>query len=124
MVRPRDGDLSAHDRVEVLIDVDRDFTTFYRLAIDDRGWTNDRCWDDASWDPQWFVAVSRESGGWTAEAAIPLTALVGHPPTPGNYWSVGIQRVAPKAGFQSWTTPAALSIFPDGFGYLLFQERP
>jgi hypothetical protein len=120
MTRPRDGDLSAHDRVELLIDVDRDFTTYYRLTIDDRGWTNDRCWDDASWDPQWFVAVTHESGGWTAEAAIPLTALIGHPPTPGNYWSVGIQRVAPKAGFQSWTTPASLAVFPDGFGYLLF----
>ena len=119
--RPRDADLSAHDRIEVLIDVDRDFTTYYRLAIDDRGWTNDSCWGDSTWDPNWFVAVKREQGVWTVEAAIPLAELVGRPPPPGSTWAVGIQRVAPGVGFQSWTTPAAISVLPDGFGYLVFR---
>jgi photosystem II stability/assembly factor-like uncharacterized protein/tetratricopeptide (TPR) repeat protein len=120
-VRVRDADLSAHDRIEILIDVDRDYTTYYRLAIDHRGWTNDSCWGDSTWDPKWFVAAKQGDGVWTAEAAIPLAELTGRPPQPRDTWAIGIQRVVPGTGFQSWTTPAAISVLPDGFGYLVFQ---
>jgi hypothetical protein len=119
--RPRDADLGAHDRIEVLLDIDRDFTTYYRLAMDHRGWTSDSCWGDSTWDPKWFVAARRGPGAWTVEAAIPLKELVDRPPPPGGTWAIGIQRVAPGVGFQSWTTPAAVSVLPDGFGYLVFQ---
>jgi hypothetical protein len=119
--RPRDADLSAHDRVEVFLDIDRDYCTYYRLAVDHRGWTSDSCWGDTTWNPEWFVAVRREKGQWTAEAAIPLAELVGRPPQPHDVWGVGVQRVAPGVGFQSWTTPAAVTVLPDGFGYLMFQ---
>ena len=120
--RPRDGDLSAHDRVEFLLDIDRDFATYYQLAVDRRGWTIDRCWEDRTWDPQWFVATRREQGRWTVEAAIPLKELTGKPPRPGDVWALGVQRVVPGVGFQSWTTPAAAATaLPDGFGYLVFE---
>ena len=39
--RPRDADLSRQDRVELYIDVDRDFVSYYRLAVDHRGWTGE-----------------------------------------------------------------------------------
>ncbi|MEN6449342.1 MAG: YCF48-related protein, partial [Thermoguttaceae bacterium] len=55
-LRPRDADLAAQDRVEMFLDIDRDYATYYYLAVDHRGWTFDRCWDDATWDPAWFVA--------------------------------------------------------------------
>jgi photosystem II stability/assembly factor-like uncharacterized protein len=119
--RPRDGDLTTHDRVEVLLDIDRDYCTYYRLAVDRRGWTNDSCWGDTTWDPRWFVATRREKGQWTAEAAIPMAELTGRPPQPRDIWAVGVQRVAPDVGFQSWTTPAAVTVLPDGFGHLVFQ---
>jgi photosystem II stability/assembly factor-like uncharacterized protein/tetratricopeptide (TPR) repeat protein len=120
-VRPRDGDLSGHDRVEIFLDIDRDYCTYYRLAVDDRGWTNDSCWGDATWNPKWFVASRREKDRWTIEAAIPLAELSGRPPQPHDIWAVGIQRTVPGVGFQSWTTPAAISVLPDGFGHLVFQ---
>ena len=119
--RRRDADLSAHDRVEVFLDIDRDFATYYRLAIDDCGWTNDSCWDDTTWDPEWFVAAGRDGGEWTAEAAIPWKELTGRPPQPRDTWAIGVQRVVPGVGFQSWSTPAAISVLPDGFGYLVFE---
>ncbi len=119
--RPRDADLSAHDRIELLVDVDRDFIVHYRLAIDRRGWTNDRCWGDGTWDPKWFVAAGRDEGVWTVEAAIPLAELAARPPQPRDIWAIGAQRVVPGIGFQSWTTPAAIAVLPDGFGYLVFQ---
>jgi hypothetical protein len=119
--RPRDGDLSAYDRVEFLLDIDRDFATYYHLAVDRRGWTNDRCWEDRTWDPQWFVATRREAGSWTVEAAVPLKELTGTPPRLHDVWALGVQRVVPGVGFQSWTTPAAGAALPAGFGYLVFE---
>lgn len=119
--RPRDADLADQDRVELLIDVDRDFATYYQLAIDCRGWTAERCWQDSSWNPNWFVAAGQTDTTWTAEAAIPLSEL-GDSRTAGKRaWALGIQRIVPGVGFQSWTVPASPSYTPEGFGYLLFE---
>ena len=63
----------------------------------------------------------QEDKGWTAEAAIPLDQLTGRFPTSRAVWAVGIQRIVPGAGFQSWTTPAAIAAIPEGFGYLVFD---
>ncbi len=119
--RPRDPDLSAQDRVELLLDLDRDWSTYYRLAIDQRGWATDDCWGDKSWNPQWFVAVDRDEESWTAEAAIPLDELTSEPPKSRHAWAIGIQRINPGVGFQSWTQPASTTGAPEGFGYLIFD---
>jgi hypothetical protein len=119
--RPRDPDLSKQDRIELLIDTDRDFVTYYRLAIDHRGWTGESCWGDASWNPTWFVAHGETADDWTFEAAIPWTDLTGDVPSMGKSWAVGIQRVVPGVGFQSWTAPAGVEPIGHGFGYLLFR---
>jgi photosystem II stability/assembly factor-like uncharacterized protein len=119
--RPRDPDLTTHDRVEFYLDLDRDWATWYRLTIDHRGWTGESCWSDDTWNPQWFVAAHTEDGVWRAEAAIALAELTGEPPRPHEVWAVGIQRVVPGVGFQSWTAPASTAVAPEGFGYLLFE---
>ena len=120
-VRPRDADLAAEDRVDLLLDIDRDFATYYHLAVDHRGWTCDDCWGDRTWDPTWFVASRREGGQWIAEIAIPLDQLAVHRPAAGDTWALGLQRIVPGVGFQSWNTPAATTIIPEGFGYLIFD---
>ena len=119
--RQRDADLRRHDRVDLLLDIDRDYATYYHLTIDHRGWTADSCWGDATWNPAWFVAVHSQDGAWTAEAAIPWQELTRTPPTPKQVWAVGLQRTVPGAGFQSWTSPASTEIRPEGFGYLIFE---
>lgn len=131
--RPRDPDLSARDRVDVLLDLDRDFATYYRLSIDHRGWPAEGCWGDRSWDPTWFIAArpvggavscpsdGNAEGTWTAEAAVPLDQLTGRYPQPRDAWALGIQRTVPGVGFQSWSSPAAAEVMPEGFGYLIFD---
>jgi len=119
--RPRDPDLTGHDRVDVFLDLDRDFATYYRLSIDHRGWVAEGCWGDATWDPTWFVAAAADHGEWTAEAAIPLDQLTGRLPRSRSVWAVGIQRTVPGVGFQSWTQPAGTEVVPEGFGYLVFD---
>ena len=119
--RPHDSDLSKHDRVDLFIDLDRDYTTYYRLSVDHRGWTGEDCWGDSSWNPNWFVAAATDDNNWSAEAAIPLDQLTGRFPTSQAVWAVGIQRTVPGVGFQSWSTPASTSAQPEGFGYLAFE---
>ncbi len=121
LARPRDSDLSGQDRVEIVLDVDRDFATYYRLTVDHRGWTGESCWQDASWNPEWFVASGSGEGVWTTEVAIPLAELTGDKPSAKRVWAAGVQRVVPGVGFQSWTTPAASEIMPEGLGILVFQ---
>jgi hypothetical protein len=118
--RTRDADLSAGDRIELLLDVDRDRATYYRLAVDHRGWTSESCFGNSSWNPSWYVAAHADEGTWTAEAALPLAELVAEPPRSGEAWCIGVQRVAPGVGFQSCSRPASTAIEPAGFGLLVF----
>jgi len=119
--RPRDPDLSDQDRVDLYLDLDRDFATYYRLSIDHRGWPGEACWGDSTWDPTWFVAAGGEEDTWTAEAAVPLDQLTGQYLAARTVWAIGVQRVVPGVGLQSWTTPAAVDVRPEGFGYLILE---
>ncbi|MEM8944253.1 MAG: hypothetical protein AAGD11_03645 [Planctomycetota bacterium] len=96
-VRSYDADLSAHDHIEIHLDVDRDYATWYELAIDHRGWTSDRCWLNPGWNPKWFVAADADESHWTAEAAIPLTAIVHSAPSSGAAWAIATRRILPSA---------------------------
>lgn len=119
--RLRDSELARRDRVDLYLDLNRDYATYYHLAIDSRGWTADDCWSDPTWNPKWFVAASTADGVWTAEAAIPLNELTNTMPHSGAAWAIGLQRTVGGVGFQSWNTPAAVDVMPEGFGYLVFD---
>ncbi len=119
--RSRDADLTASDRIDLFLDLDRDWATYYRFSLDSRGWTSEGCWGDTSWNPTWFVAADTSEGSWTAEVAIPLDQLTGNYPQSRHAWAVGLQRTVPGVGFQSWSRPAATEVVPEGFGLLIFQ---
>ena len=101
--RQRDTDLSSRDRVAIHLDVDRDYCSGYHLVVDDRGWANDACLQDASWDPEWFIAAWSDASRWQVEAAIPRDALGikdDHGP-----WLLSVQRMMPSeraSHVQSW----------------------
>ncbi len=119
--RPRDATLASHDRLDLLLDTDRDRATYYRLTVDHRGWTADACAGSLAWNPAWYVAAATEGGTWTCEAAIAWDQLVAAPPPPGEVWTIGVRRTIPGVGWQSWTTPTSPDIMPAGFGYLRFD---
>jgi hypothetical protein len=120
-VRPRDANLAAHDRLDLCLDQDRDRATWQQWSIDSRGWTSESCWGDRSWNPTWYVARELDEARWCVEAAIAWTDVCGAAPTPGTTWSLGLQRIVPGVGFQSWTKPAAVDIVPQGFGLVRFE---
>ena len=111
----------GRDRVDIYLDIDRTYASYYHLTVDHRGWAADECCGDPSWNPQWFVAAATANGVWTAEAAIPLAEL-GATIVPGkSVWAVGLQRTVPGVGFQSWTAPASPDAVPEGFGWMAFE---
>jgi hypothetical protein len=131
--RPHDGDLSQRDRVTLVLDADRDYATGWELTVDSRGWTGDRCWDDAAWNPEWFVAAGPSPDGsspegpltldpvWIVEAAIPWSELAIRPPTAGEAWACAVRRQIPGAEAESWQGDAAEASNPAQFGLLLFD---
>lgn len=120
--RRRDTDLSARDRIDVLLDIDRDYATFYRLSIDHRGWAADEALGDTTWNPTWHIAARAEEGHWTIEAAIAFRELgIKTPLEGGATWAVNIQRIVPGIGLQAWSAPAAIDPRPEGAGYLKFE---
>jgi photosystem II stability/assembly factor-like uncharacterized protein len=123
-VRPRDADLRGFDRVSILLDLDRDYSTYFHLQIDQRGCVCEDCWGDPSWNPRWFVAVHSEDTAWQIEAAIPLVQLTGDRVRPGAAWACNVVRVLPGRGLQAWSLPADVQPRPEGMGLLLFQQEP
>jgi len=119
--RSRDPELGDRDRIDLLVDVDRDYATYYRLTIDHRGWCAESCFGISSWNPEWFVAAAEDEQTWTIEVAIAREELAGNLPNQRNTWAAGIQRVVPGAGFQAWTQPSAVRVRPEGFGLLAFD---
>jgi photosystem II stability/assembly factor-like uncharacterized protein len=119
--RTHDAHLTPRDRVELHIDIDRDYASYWTLAVDCRGFTADRLLGDATWNPSWFVASGGDDIYWTAELAVPLAELCPKPPQVRDAWAVGIQRIIPNRGFQSATQPASVDVQPEGFGLLVFE---
>lgn len=122
-VRPHDADLRPYDRVSLILDLDRDYSTYFRLEVDQRGCVCDDCWGDRTWDPRWYVALHGERDCWQVEAAIPLTELTGDAVAFGRTWACNIVRVLPGRGVQAWSSPAGVEPRPEGMGLLMFLQE-
>ncbi len=90
--RPRDPDLSRRDRVEISLDLDRDYRSYDHFVIDNRGWVADRCGAATGWDPEWYVSHSSDDESWTAEIAIPLSQLATREINDETTWAVRLAR--------------------------------
>ncbi|HUQ72496.1 MAG TPA: hypothetical protein VM165_23410, partial [Planctomycetaceae bacterium] len=119
--REHDADLAGFDRLGIALDVDRDYTTWYELQVDQRGQTSDKCWEDAAWDPQWYVAVDADARQWRLEAAIPWSELSPEQPQFREVWAVSLTRIIPYAAVQSWSPPAAWPPKWNSFGLVRFE---
>jgi hypothetical protein len=53
--------------------------------------------------------------------AIPLDELTPLAPQRGTAWALGITRIIPAVGVESWTLPASATPRPENFGLLRFD---
>lgn len=120
--RTRDSDLTGHDRVDIALDLDRDYQTAYRFQIDHRGALAEDCWGDRTWNPKYHVAFASGETEWTAEIAIPLVELTGERPSHGKAWAVNVQRVTPGVGARAWSGPTDGEARPEWMGLLQFRN--
>lgn len=121
--RPRDADLKPYDRVSLMLDLDRDYCTYFNLEVDQRGCLREDCWGDKTWNPRWFVAVHSTDDCWQIEAAIPLNELTSDRVRPGAAWACNIVRILPGRGVQALSLPADIEPRPEGMGLLLFAAQ-
>jgi len=119
--REHDADLRGQDRLVLHFDLDRDYATYYTFQIDQRGWTSEACWEDYRYNPQWFVASQADQNAWRIEAAIPIKEMAPNPPQAKRYWAVGLKRIMPAVGVQSWMQPAEERPRPELFGLMRFD---
>jgi hypothetical protein len=119
--RQHDADIAKFDRVRLLLDVDRDYSTYYTFSVDQRGWTSESCWEDTTWNPAWSVAAAADETHWRIEVAIPFENLVPEAPRPGAVWAVDITRTIPGIRLESYTHPSSGTPRPESFGLLRFD---
>jgi photosystem II stability/assembly factor-like uncharacterized protein len=123
-VRRHDEDLRGFDRVSLLLDLDRDYSTYFRFEVDQRGCLFEDCWGDRSWDPRWYVALKSDATSWHVEAAIPLSELLGDRVRLGTAWAFNLVRILPGRGVQAFSVPADVDPRPEGMGLLVFTQDP
>ncbi len=100
----RDRDLTQVDRLQLLIDIDRDLLTSFQFCVSARGQTNDGIDGNLSWNPTWYRETRQGDGRVTIELAILRRDLVDLPIHAGQSWYVSARPVA--AG--EITTPLAI----------------
>lgn len=115
----RDVDMSQQDRVEILIDTDRDYKTYYSLTIDFRGWVMEACMGDRNWNSRGQVVRHEDGEAWYIEAAIPFSSLLERSMPSNVVWCMAIRRLVPDAGIECWNVENSFAL-TEGFGLLAF----
>ena len=118
--RTHDPNLAREDRVELLLDQKRNYTTYDAFELDYRGWISESRWFDKNWNPRWFVARHEDETHWYVEAAIPLDQLTLEKPKPGSIWGIALRRLVPGVGVDAWNAKHSFNT-NEGFGFLLFE---
>ncbi|MBI3911195.1 MAG: metallophosphoesterase [Armatimonadetes bacterium] len=77
----------------------------YDLGLNSRGTLYDARNGNLAWNPTWQARVAHTPDGWTVEMAVPLTALDGARPRPGEEWRFNVQRGDRKAEDRSEWVP-------------------
>src|SRR5207249_8991182 len=106
----RDADLSADDRIEILIDSFRDRRTAFYFATNPLGALVDALviengqMINKEWDAIWLVRTRRTEQGWSAEFAIPFKSLGFH--RGQQAWGFNFSRtIKRKLEEDRWASP-------------------
>ena len=104
--RSRDAKIQNEDRIEVVVDTDRDYSSFLNFEVDHRGWCRDGSNASHGWDPEWYVAQKSDEKSWTVEVAIPLQQLTAANINDNTTWAVSLARRVGRKSPNLWATPS------------------
>ena len=93
--RAHDANLQQLDRVEITLDVDRDYASSFVFEISENGECSESALGLRSWNPQWFIAADQSHDQWTLEVAIPFSQFGRATAMDREAWAVAIQRCLP-----------------------------
>jgi len=129
-VTNRDGNVWSENEIEVFFDIKRKGTRIRQFCLNSLGTQNDQKIDDGNkdikWNSAWTAKTRIQSGGWTAELAVPLKDLDATQPLPNDIWGINIcrvRRIKPESGDKKTETKPEYSCFSPTFGAFLKPER-
>ena len=114
--------LDSQDRVELYLDLDRDYSSHYRIRVGADGTSDCDCGGRA-WESGHFAAVHKGPLGWSAEVAIPLASLTGNESW-GEVWCFDAVRVVPRRRRRRLGRPDRRPTRPAGDGAPADAARP
>jgi tetratricopeptide (TPR) repeat protein len=122
----RDNMVHADDCVEIFLDTNHDFQSYYQLMFNSIGtigdfWTEEGDW--GSWQGEYRVGTAVADTFWVVEVAIPVGQLQGDGYHKGDVWGFNIARVriGNASEYGQWVPTYGYSRQPDRFGFLLFE---
>ncbi len=127
-ITEHDGAVFYEDSAELFLDAGKQ-QEYYHFAMNTIGTKYESRGYDVSFNPEWQCAAAKESDAWTAEMAIPLSALKLGTPTAGTVWRVNFCREravateGPNAENMCWSPTYGSFNTPERFGRLIFGEE-
>lgn len=119
-----DGNVWSDDCIEIFLDTNRDYTTYYHLLVNPIGTKREsKKVTDTGWNPGWKVATAIGPNHWNVEVAIPFKDLDTSTPLPGTAWGVNFNRArrAAEKEISGWSFMDGNHHHPERFGYLAFK---
>ena len=120
---PVNTTLDGQDRIELRLDLDRDYSSYYRIRVAADGKSDCDCTGDGSWRSGHFAAVTKTERGWSVEIAVPLASLTGAEVW-GEVWCFDAARVVPGVAAGGWAGPTDGTPDPVTMGHLRMPLKP
>ncbi|MDD5597842.1 MAG: carbohydrate binding family 9 domain-containing protein [Victivallaceae bacterium] len=117
-----DSPVWKDDCLEIFFDTNCDRATYYHFVVNSLGTKFEEKGQDKSWNAEWNVKTAIGDGQWSAEVAIPFSAI-GARPGPDTVWGFNLgraQRILPE--FSGWANTGASFHTPKKFGLLVFID--
>ena len=112
------------ESVEIFIDANRDRDTYYQLRVDVLGRREVRYGMEIVSDFSWQAHAVLADGGFTVEAAIPLSSFLKARISAETPWGFNVNRmrmIDPPTEFSAWSNTAGGFHAPGKFGLLVFS---
>lgn len=119
--RQHDFPMAGKPRLQIMLDVDRDYATSYQFEVEMSGQTRESCAQIQKWNPNWFVAHKAEGNQVRLEIAIPLEELTYRKIYKGETWVGQVSFIQPGQIITSWNHPPSVEPRPQSMGLIRFD---